>query len=170
MIEKLVVFDIAESGIQIGKKLFALLNKEQQRELSCYVQTKAKSFEMLSVNTSSSSVRKTHSDPQLTEIQIGELYFCLENRIVRIDKKDVRLTGKEFEIFTLLITNPSRVFTYEMIADSVWNEMYDYSFRKAINNHIYNLRRKLKVSPQTPEYIMSVHGIGYRFSTDINIP
>ena len=64
--------------------------------------------------------------------------------------------------------NSNRVFTYEMIMDIVWHEEYDYYSRKAINNHISNIRKKLKVDPDLPEYIKSVHSVGYKFNTEDN--
>ena len=75
----------------------------------------------------------------------------------------IELTVKEFEIFSLLILNPKRVFTYEMLLDLVWHEDYTYYSRKAVNNHVSNLRKKLKIALNLPEYIKSVYGIGYKF-------
>lgn len=101
--------------------------------------------------------------PALTELREGDLYFCLEHRIVCVSGQEIKLTAKEFDIFALLIMNPKRVFTYEMIIDFVWHEDSDYYSRKAVNNHVSNLRRKLKVAPDSPEYVKSVHSIGYKF-------
>lgn len=75
----------------------------------------------------------------------------------------VPLTVKEFDIFSLLIQNPKRVFTYEMLIDLVWKEDCTYYSRKAVNNHISNLRRKIKVAPDVPDYVKSVYGVGYKF-------
>ena len=58
----------------------------------------------------------------------------------------ILLTVKEFEKFSLLIQNPKRVFTYEVLIDLVWKEDCSYYSRKAVNNHISNLRRKIKVA------------------------
>jgi len=100
----------------------------------------------------------------LTEIRAGDLYFCLEHRLVTVRDQEIALTVKEFDIFALLIMNPKRVFTYELITDLVWNEDYTYYSRKAINNHVSNLRKKLKIRPGDPDYIKSVTGIGYKFA------
>ena len=91
------------------------------------------------------------------------MYFCLEQRLVTVRGQVIPLTVKEFEIFSLLIQNPKRVFTYEMLMDLVWNEDYTYYSRKAVNNHISNLFRKIKVSPDVPDYVKSVYGVGYKF-------
>lgn len=50
-----------------------------------------------------------------------------------------------------------------MLMDLVWHEDYTYYSHKAVNNHVSNLRKKLKVAPDLPEYSKSVYGIGYKF-------
>jgi len=111
----------------------------------------------------SKSGRDWINNEPLTIVDIGPLHFCLEYRLVEIYGKTVELTAKEFDILALLILNPRRVFTYEMIMEVIWNEECDIYSRKAINNHISNLRKKLKVTSNIPDYIKSVHGVGYKF-------
>ena len=106
---------------------------------------------------------QTAIDEPFTEIRIGDLYFCQEQRLVCIGGQVIELTAKEFDILALLITHPKRVFTYELIMELVWNEDYSYYSRKAVNNHVSNLRRKLKTTPGSPDYIKSVIGVGYKF-------
>ncbi len=103
------------------------------------------------------------ADQSLTEIREGDLYFCLEQRLVTVRGQAISLTVKEFDIFALLILNPKRVFTYEMLLDLVWHEDYTYYSRKAINNHVSNLRKKIKITPDLPDYVKSVYGVGYKF-------
>ena len=103
-----------------------------------------------------------NNDP-LTIVDTEFLHFCIEYRLVEVAGQEIELTAKEFDILALLILNPHRVFTYEMIMDIVWNEEYNEYSRKAINNHISNLRRKLKTTPDIPNYIKSVHSVGYKF-------
>ena len=103
------------------------------------------------------------ADQSLTEIREGDLYFCLEQRLVTVRGQAIPLTVKEFDIFALLILNPKRVFTYEMLLDLVWHEDYTYYSRKAINNHVSNLRKKIRIAPDLPDYVKSVYGLGYKF-------
>ena len=114
-----------------------------------------------------SETNKGHTvlDEPFTEIRMGDLYFCQEQRLVYvyIGGQEIKLTAKEFDIFALLITHPKRVFTYELIMELVWNEDYSLYSRKAVNNHVSNLRRKLKTTPGSPDYIKSVIGVGYKF-------
>lgn len=103
-------------------------------------------------------------DSPLTEIREGDLYLCLEQRLVKVREQEIFLTAKEFDILFLLASNPKRVFTYALIMDFVWNEGYTYYSRKAITNHVSNLRKKLKIRPDDPSYIKNVTGIGYKFA------
>lgn len=120
-----------------------------------------------SLRNISAQIIPTSPTSRLTEVHAEDLYFCLENRIVYVSKTEISLTVKEFDIFALLIMNPRRVLTYDMIIDLVWHEKLDYYSRRAINNHVSNFRRKLKVTPETPGYITSVHSIGYKFNPNI---
>ena len=73
------------------------------------------------------------------------------------------LTAKEFDILALLITHPQRVFTYELIMELVWNEDVTFYSRKAVSNHMSNLRKKLKITSDGLEYIKNIVGVGYKF-------
>ena len=90
-------------------------------------------------------------------------YICLEYRFVSVRGQPLKLSVKEFDILVLLIMHPKRVFTYEMIMDLVWHEDYTFYSSKAVNNHVSNLRKKLKIAPDIPDYIKSVYGVGYKF-------
>ena len=164
------MLDISESGRQIGEKLLALLNVSQQQELMQYVLAQAQGSDSdASLHSIFPQILPSISTARLTEIQAEDLYFCLENRLVYICETEIMLTVKEFDIFALLIMNPRRVLTYDMIIDLVWHENLDYYSHRAINNHVSNLRHKLKVTPETPDYIRSVHSIGYKFNPNIEL-
>lgn len=76
--------------------------------------------------------------------------------------KPVELTRHEFLIMELLIRNPRRVFTKQMIYEYAWGEEY-LAEDKTINVHISNIRSKLKKSG-TDTYIQTVWGIGFKLS------
>ena len=161
-----------DSGKQIGEKLFALLSPVQKKELAQFIHD----YEAgnIPANVPYTTLFQgqyfipQQADQPLTEIREGDLYFCLEQRLVTVRGQVIPLTVKEFEIFALLILNPKRVFTYEMLLDLVWHEDYTYYSRKAINNHVSNLRKsnlrkKIRIAPDLPDYVKSVYGVGYKF-------
>ncbi len=165
--------DIAESGKQIGEKLFALLDASQQQELMQYVlaQTKGGDPDTSLHSTFPQTIPVTPA-ARLTEVQAEDLYFCLENRLVYICETEVMLTVKEFDIFALLIMNPRRVLTYDMIIDLVWHEeILTLLNTPAITIIVSTLRATSTqgVTPETPDYIRSVHSIGYKFNPNIEL-
>ena len=165
-IEKCTVLNLKGTGKQIGEKLFSLLTETQKKELVQFVREN-KSFTYFYKTERIASLNNiTISETSgeiFTERQLEGLYFCLEKREVCVRGQAVRLTVKEFDIFSLLIMHPKRVFTYEMLMDIVWHEDYSFYSRKAVNNHVSNLRKKLKIAPDIPDYVKSVYGIGYKF-------
>ena len=147
--------------------MFALLSASQKKELAQFV----RDYEAGNIPADvpcTTLLRGQYfippqADQPLTEIREGDLYFCLEQRLVTVRGQVIPLTVKEFAIFSLLIQHPGRVYSYEVILDLVWQEDYNYYSRKAVNNHISNLRRKIKVAPDVPDYVKSIYGIGYKF-------
>ena len=168
VIGTLAVFDVSESGRQIGEKLFTFLDPKQWRELEKYVNEQGKRNSGIFRNSSwiHTEGQIQESEGPLTEIWEGELHFCLEQRTVEVCSKEIMLTAKEFDLLALLIRNPGRVFTFEMIMDLVWNEEDSFYSRKVIINHASNLRKKLRISDVVPDYIKSIRGIGYKFDSD----
>lgn len=153
-----------ESGRKIGEKLFVLLSPNQKKELAQFIHDYEAGNLPADVSYATSfQEQQSKPDQSLTEIREGDLYFCLEKRLVTVRGQVIPLTVKEFDIFSLLIQHPGRVYSYEVILDLVWQEDYTYYSRKAVNNHISNLRRKIKVSPDVPNYVKSVYGVGYKF-------
>lgn len=152
--------------------MFALLSPKQQQELKQFFMDvdcgKIRIAEILSCPFASHIVccMNKNADKAKFEIEKDDLFFSLEQRLVMIQNKVIDLTAKEFDILALLIRHPKRVFTYEMITELVWEEEYASFSRKAVNNHVSNLRQKLKISPDVPDYIKSVYGVGYKFDLD----
>ena len=135
------MLDISESGKQIGEKLSAILSKTQLEEMSRYIlENEADAISNGLVVPGLHSLME-NAEQSLTEIQYDDLYFCLEQRLVSVHGQEVELTAKEFDIFALLIMNPRRVLTYDMIIDLVWHENLDSYSHRAISNHVSNLRR-----------------------------
>lgn len=90
------------------------------------------------------------------------LIVDLENRRVMVRGKLVKLSAREFDLLTYLLTNAGRVLTYQQILDRVWGWEYrdntDY-----IHVYLSHLRRKLEKDPKNPTYLLTEHGVGYRF-------
>lgn len=75
---------------------------------------------------------------------------------------DVNLTPSEFKILLALINYNKKVFTREELVTIALGDDYD-GFDRAVDSHIKNLRQKIETNPKEPKYILTAHGIGYKF-------
>lgn len=98
---------------------------------------------------------------QSGEIVIDGLYVNTENKTVRVDGEDIRLTPIEYKILELLARNRKRVFSAEDIYKNVWNEETVVG-DNTIAVHIRHIREKIEINPKEPKYLKVVWGIGYK--------
>jgi DNA-binding response OmpR family regulator len=97
-------------------------------------------------------------------LRIGSLEIDLAGRGVQMEDRPVPLTPKEFDLLVVLARNRGRVFGRETLLQQVWG--YDYlGDSRTVDVHIQRLRRKLEPDPRDPRYLLTVHGIGYKFTT-----
>jgi two-component system response regulator MtrA len=79
------------------------------------------------------------------------------------DGLPIELTTTEFQVLITLARQPGRVFTRAQLLDAVRGTDVD-SFERAIDTHIKNIRRKLEPDPRKPRYLLTIYGMGYKFS------
>ena len=99
-----------------------------------------------------------------TEAWLDEPELSLADVVVRRDAREatvagvpVELTTKEFDLLTILLGNPDRVLTRELLLDRVWGLAFPGGTR-TVDMHVASLRRKLG----RPELIRTVRGAGYK--------
>lgn len=102
-------------------------------------------------------------------IEIGEICLDTTRHELRISDSPVALPLKEFELLELLMSNPNRVMTRDMIIDRVWGP-YHTSDTKTLDVHIKRLRSKIEPDPTNPTFITTVRGLGYRFESKSKKP
>lgn len=98
-------------------------------------------------------------------IKAGEVTIDIPRLAVRARGRDVELTPTEFQILATLARSPGRVFTRAQLLDAVHGIAFE-SYERAIDAHVKNIRRKLEPDPREPRYLLTVHGVGYRFADD----
>ena len=96
-------------------------------------------------------------------LRCGELSIDLRLRRVIRSGEEITLTPKEFDILYFLARNRGEVFTKEQIYQAVWEKDYLLDDRN-IMSFIRKLRKKIEPNPDAPEYILTIWGIGYKFS------
>jgi len=100
---------------------------------------------------------------EVERIVVGGIEIDLKTRELKVDGRDVELTPTEFDLLAYLARHPGQVFTRLQLLREVQGYTYD-SFARTIDTHVKNLRRKIEADPKAPRYILTVHGVGYRFA------
>lgn len=95
----------------------------------------------------------------------GGVTMDVARRNVTVDGQKVELRPKEFDLLRVLLSNRSRVIPRDRLLDLVWGED-EYLDRGTLDVHIRWLRQKLERDPSQPERILTVRGVGYKFSED----
>ena len=98
-----------------------------------------------------------------SKIRSGPVVIDLARHVVTIDGKPVSLTRSEFQLLRLLAARPGEVFSRAQIMEELWQTEFEGDER-ACDVHISNLRHKVEEDPQRPKLILTVRGIGYKFS------
>ena len=97
-------------------------------------------------------------DENLPQYSYGNLVMDLARHEVRVQKKEIPLTAKEFGLLEQLLRNPGRVLTREILLSTIWGYDY-YGTTRTVDVHVRRLKQKL---PSLSEAIMSVKSLGYK--------
>jgi DNA-binding response OmpR family regulator len=95
-------------------------------------------------------------------IQVGPLLVDAGSHAATLDGKPMHLTRKEFELLTVLVSNPGRAFSRDFLVERIWGSDFD-GFDRAVDTHVTRLRKKLG---PLGDRIVTVWGVGYRFNAD----
>jgi two-component system alkaline phosphatase synthesis response regulator PhoP len=98
-------------------------------------------------------------------VRAGDVTLDVPRLAVRVKDRAVDLTPTEFQLVLALARAPGRVFTRAQLLDVVHGVAFE-SYERAIDAHVKNIRRKLEPDPREPRYLLTVHGVGYRFADE----
>ena len=102
------------------------------------------------------------ADGEQELIQCGRIRMDLDARRCFVGDNEIKLRKKEFALLRLLLENPGRVLTREVLIDRVWGSDY-VGDTKTLDVHIKRLRTLIEDDPKNPTGITTVRGVGYRF-------
>lgn len=123
-------------------------------EVIARVNSLLRRYKKYEINTPSNEVYK------FKNIMIEE-----ETRKVKVKEKEIHLTGYEFDILSILIKHPNRVYSKESLYEQVWKNGY-YGEDNSVNVHISNIRKKIKSVAGDEDYIKTVWGIGFKLNNN----
>ena len=99
-------------------------------------------------------------------VKIGEFEINTLGRKINIKDREINLTGKEFDLFYVLVSNPGRVFKREELLELVWGYAY-YGDLRTVDVHIRRIREKVEKDSSNVQYILTKWGVGYYFNENL---
>ena len=82
---------------------------------------------------------------------------------VSVAGRSVDLTPTEFQLLSTLVREAGRVFTRGQLLDAIHGVSFE-SYERAVDAHVKNIRKKIEPASGRPRYLLTVHGVGYRFA------
>lgn len=155
----------SSSGILIISAKNAISDKVLGLELGAddYI---TKPFHFAEFNARVKSILRRNNFDGNNILEFNEISINLDAAIVTVNSNDLSLTKKEYELLLYFIYNKDRVVTKESIAEHLWGDHADSADNfDFIYSHIKNLRKKI-LAEGANDYIKSIYGMGYRFSTE----
>ena len=89
----------------------------------------------------------------------GDLSVDLVRRIVKVGEREVKLSPKEYELLRALVQHAGKVLTHRFLLKELWDELTDAQYLRV---YVRQLRQKVEIDPERPQYILTETGIGYR--------
>ena len=144
-------------GLEMGADDY-LTKPFSVRELQARVKAMLRRVEMLT---------KTNPTETKSLLVFGELEIQVNKRQVRIGSELIELTSTEFDLLLYMAKQPGLVFSRSQLLDKVWGYQHA-GYEHTVNSHINRLRTKLEKDASKPEYVLTVWGVGYKFTDTEN--
>ncbi|MDZ5254216.1 response regulator transcription factor [Clostridium sp. LIBA-8841] len=110
-------------------------------------------------------LRRSNVKKEENITKFGDIVVNFQTREVTKESKNVELTLKEFELLKLLIKNKGNILTRELLLDKIWG--YEYiGETRTVDVHIRHLRKKIESDDKNPQYIQTIRGVGYKFTSN----
>jgi two-component system, OmpR family, alkaline phosphatase synthesis response regulator PhoP len=108
--------------------------------------------------------RRVDAAPEHNDVvHAGDVVLDKRRMQASVGTRAIDLTSTEFSLLATLARQPGRVFTRAQLLDAIRGVEVE-SFDRAIDAHVKNIRRKLEPDPRNPRYLLTVHGVGYKFA------
>ena len=91
--------------------------------------------------------------------QTGDLSVDLVRRIVKVGDKEVKLSPKEYNLLRTFVQHAGKVLTHKFLLGELWGDLTDAQYLRV---YVRQLRQKIEINPERPQYILTETGIGYR--------
>ncbi|MGZ6346325.1 MAG: response regulator [Anaerolineales bacterium] len=97
-------------------------------------------------------------------LKVADLTLDLPRMRITAETRQIEdLTPTEFSLVAEMARYPGRVFTRAQLLDALHGVAFE-SYERAIDAHVKNIRHKIEINPTEPHYLLTVYGVGYKFT------
>ena len=146
------------TGLEMGADDY-LIKPFSIRELVARVKA------MLRRNDIYKHLSHTQEDKKQGNIISGGLNINIDKRKIMLDGENIELTATEFDLLVFFVKQPGLVFSRSQLLDKVWGYGHE-GYEHTVNSHINRLRAKIEKDAANPQYILTVWGVGYKFTEE----
>ena len=107
-------------------------------------------------------LRRESMDAAPAVTAIGPFRLDRTGRRVHLGERELTLTSTEFNLLEFFLTHPGRAYSRDQLLDAVWGQSH-YVTPRTVDVHVRRLREQMEDQPETPRYLTTVRGCGYRF-------
>ena len=98
-----------------------------------------------------------------SQIEIGtDCILEVDNHCIRRSRKKIHLTPNEYKILYTTVKSPHRVYSRNQLITYALEDAFD-GYDRTIDSYIKSIRKKIEKNPRRPRYIITVHGVGYKY-------
>jgi two-component system phosphate regulon response regulator PhoB len=105
-------------------------------------------------------LRRTDKQQSPSRLTVGDLELDGESMAVQVRGQMVSVTAIEFRLLAFLAMNLGRTFRRDQLLDAVWDARFVTP--RTVDVHVRRLREKIEPQPETPRYLQTIRGKGYR--------
>ncbi|MGH8948098.1 MAG: response regulator transcription factor [Acidimicrobiia bacterium] len=110
-------------------------------------------------------LRRTSARPLTDPYEYDGIVIDVARRVATVDHDRIELTAKEFDLLAFFVAHPLQVFSRGDLLDRVWGSSPEWQDPATVTVHVRRIRQKIEVDSQTPRWIQTVWGVGYRLGS-----
>ena len=171
MLPKLSGLDVCKQLRAAGNEVPIIMLTARGQELDKVIGLRSgaddyitKPFSLLELLARIEAVMRRTSKPSepLETYEFGDIWLDFRKHDARRNNQPLELSPREFRILQFLISHRGEVVTRDQLLDQVWS--YDsFPMTRTVDIHIAKLRQKIEDAPNNPRYLVTIHGVGYKF-------
>jgi len=111
-------------------------------------------------------LRREELDTEPGAVEIGPFRLDHGARRVFLGEREIELTSTEFNLLEFFLNHPGRAYSRDQLLENVWGQQR-YVTPRTVDVHVRRLRERIEEQPESPRYLTTVRGFGYRFEEPV---